>query len=563
VAATPTKASWRSRWFGGVSGTDYLLALPFCVSVLVVPFLPFALVLWVVLPGQALFVGLFLLFLTFGYPVLRVKRPRAAWWVGTAVAAGSLFSALALNAVVATFNATYATITWLLLIPFTILNWKRLRPWTFGVFAAVILGHFVAMGDVGPILQTAFGMGLIALFFLLRDRDNIPRAPIVVTIAILMLMAHAYYFHFDVGGDGQIKRHPAARKVFEFTSQHGGWAGVFGLNPRFLTPSCRGDEFFVGAPLLWNSQLVRLDPATNQFQKMLLSGEISANLAQDCQSGVIFLGCAGAHEVLTVFENYLDPNMVPLRATLEGANIELLRLDRRLNRLYVSADNRGLAYVLQASDLAELGRIEFSSPVSDMVIDRQGHHDVIVATTTGEIARLNAGDLARKAGVHAGFGQVLCKIALDEKHRRLFVDSLFRYDIRILDADTLTTIAVSPQPRGSDYMQYDAKRDLLYVGNFFYGTIQALSFDGKALKKVWSVDVGKRVHYLTLDRLRDQLCFTSSLGGYCLALEALHPAPEETAKAAGEPGADETAEPTPAAAEPTPAAVPPPAALPQ
>ncbi len=551
VATAWNKNLWLQRWFGGVGWRDYLLALPFCVGVLVVPFLPTAALLYLLARGRVPLAGAILLFLTFGYPFLRVKRPRAAWWVGTVVAVGSLLSALLFNLVVASFSAGYVALTWLSMIPFAVLNWDKLRPWTFGVCAAAILSFFVAMGDFGPIFQGVVAMGLMALFFLLPDRDNIPRAPIVVTVALGLLLARMFYFYFDVGGAVEVKHHPAARQVFAFTGQRSGWAAVLGPNPRFLTPSCNGEEFFIGANINWlSSMLVKLDPALNhRLQEPLIAG-VSANVAQDCATNSVFVGSVGNQTLLAVSE--ADPRRELLRERLEDARIELLRLDRKLNRLYVSASNRPYLYILRASNLAEQGRVPFSAPLSDIVIDRQVGHDVLVATTTGEIARLNVREGTVAASVRAGFGQYLCKLALDEKHRRLFVASMLGYAVKVLDADTLGTIAASPQPRGNHYMQYDAKRDLLYVGNFLTGTVRAYSFNGMTLTKVWSVGVGKRVQYLTLDHLRDQLCFTSSAGGYCLSLERLHPAPAEEPRAAAEAGADEAGEATPAGRDLTP-----------
>ena len=103
-------------------------------------------------------------------------------------------------------------------------------------------------------------------------------------------------------------------------------------------------------------------------------------------------------------------------------------------------------------------------------------------------------------------------------------------------------------------MQFDHKRGLLYLGNFYTGTVMAL--DSLTLEKVWSLQVGKRVRYLTLDGIRDQLCFTSQAGGYCLELEKLSPAPPPEPSPIPEPetpatGEDvETGQETPAPAEP-------------
>jgi hypothetical protein len=537
---TIQKPSWVRRWFGGIALKDYLQALPFCIGVLVVPLLPTAGAAYVLQQGRTPLVGMLLLLLTFGFPVLRVKRPRAAWWVGTLVAVGSLFGALVLNVVVGFFFGFYVFLTWALTVPFVILNWKRLRPWTFLFFAAIVAGHLVPIGFA--ITAACLGAcALMGLYFRLPDRDNVPRAPIVVTIVMSLLLARGVLFYFDVGGRAEIKTHPAAVKVFEYTKQRRGWGRILGANPRFLTPTCDGRRYFVGTKFSWKSGLTAIEPGTQKHKLTPMRGGVTDNLVQDCRTGVFFIGNMGANEIYALDEK--NPSRVLLRERLEGVRVGLLRLDRSLNRLYVAASNKDFLYVLRAANLADTDRVEFATSVTDLTIDRARQHDVYVVTMGGEVARVQARPIAKAQSVNVNFGKLIYNLALDERNRRLFVTSLFGRQITVLDADTLATVADAPVRRGSRYMQFDDKRGLLYVGNFFLGFVTAYAFDGGKLSEVWSVETGRRVRYLTFDRLRDQLCFTSQAGGYCLDLEKLSPAP------AAEPTPEPMAE-TPAAEEP-------------
>lgn len=536
------------RWFGGIGVGYYLQSLPFSVGMLVMPLVPTVVVAYLLQHGQAPLVGASVLLLTFGYPVLRAKRPRAAWWVGTLVAVGSVFGLVATNLFVGLFFTWYLLLTWALTIAFLVLNWKRLRPWTFAVFAAIVLGHLLSM-EILRSLLALFGLGLMALYFRLPDRDNFPRAPLAVSIMMALLISHGAWFYFDVGGQEEISRHPAAYKVFQYDGQRRGWARLLGVNSPFLVPSCDGEKFYVGGKLTYYSRLVLIDPTSNRRKVVPMIGGLTDNLAQDCASRTLFVGNPGENEVMAL--NAANPQKTYLKEKFDGVHVGLLRLDRQNNRLYMIAANKDYLFELRASNLAEIGRLEFPSTPTDLAIDRPHDHEVLLVTQGGEVARVRNRPLEKVNSAQLDFGKLMYNLALDEKQRRVFVSSLFAKEIRVLDADTLAPIASLPVERGGRFMQFDPRRDLLYVGNFFTGTLTAYAFDGRQGRQVWSIQAGRRIRYLTLDRLRDQLCFTSQTGGFCLGLESLAPAPPTAGpdlEEEGPPAADSSA--TPAAESP-------------
>jgi len=522
------------RWFGGIGWKAYFSAVPFSVIMLLLPLLPTLGVYFVMRQGRAPFFGLALLFFTFGYPVLRVKRPRAAWWVGTLAAVASIFGLLILNIVVATFFGFFAFLTWILAILFTVFNWKKLRWWTFAVAGAIVLVHTVPMGFSRTVLAL-IPMALLVPYFRLPDRNNFPRAPMVVSLVMTLLAVHGVSFYFDVGGNPEIKEHPAARMVFEYTSQRRGWARTLGTNTRFLTPSCDGETFFVGTKFSMKSGLTIIDPATNKHRKIRMRGGTTDNLAMDCDTGHLFIGNMGANTIMEI-----DPRRPqrPVRQEeMDGVRVGLLRLDRRADRLYIATSNTTMLHVLRASNLADIGGVEMGKPVTDVIVDFWKDHDVLAVNMGGEIVRMKARTGKITAQAQVPFGLWVYNMALDGDNRRLFVGSLLGRQLAVYDADTLEEIMRVPVRKGERYMQYDPRRSLLYVGNFYSGTITA--YDTLSLEPQWSMRGGRRVRYLTLDLIRDQLCFTSQAGGYCLALEMLSPAPPP------EPTPEPTPEPVP------------------
>ncbi|HPQ69322.1 MAG TPA: hypothetical protein PKW95_09330 [bacterium] len=515
---------WYKRWFGGIGWKDYLSAVPFCIGFLLMPLLPTAGIYYVARQGQAPLVLLLLLFLAFGYPVLRVKRYRAAWWVGTLIGVGSLFGLAVTNVVVGRFFGFYTFLTWIIAIAFLVLNWKKFRWWTFVVVAVVVLIHMVPMG-FGRTVSMALAMGLMALYFRLPDRDNFPRFPLVISVIMAMLIAHGVTFYFDVGGRAEVRNHPAARKVFEYEGQRRGWVRALGGNTRFLTPTCDGKEFMVGNKFTFRSGLTFIDPATGKNRRIPMTGGTTDNVALDCAANMIYVGNMGRNEIMVY-----DPNRLkrPIkREGMDGVRVGLLRLDRRMDRLYVATSNTNMLHVLRASTLADSGAgVTLGNSVTDMVIDYYHGHDVVAVTMGGELVRIagDTGQVEKKAPV--GFGLLIYNLALDSEGRRLFVTSLFGRQLQAFDADTFEPQTMVPLFKGGRYMQFDARRDLVYVGNFFAGTITA--YASQSLESVWTMKVGRRVRYLTLDTLRDQLCFTSQQGGYCLWLDKLSPAPAPT-----------------------------------
>ncbi len=532
---------------------EYLQALPFCVAMLVVPLLPTVILGYVLKGGRAPLAGILILLLTFGYPVLRVKKPRLAWWVGTLSVVASAVGLVIATVVIGTLFRYWVVVTLGLAVGFIVLNKERLRPWTFLVFAGLMLYHVVPLG-AGRVFLAVLGMGLVGLYFRLADRDNFPLAPIVVTLATALLLAHGGSFYLDIGGEAQITKHAAASEVFRYTGQRRGWVRVVGGNPHFLSPACKDDFFYVGTGQVRNSALVVIKPQNKKHKQVVakvpLRGGINDNLIVDCRSRSLMLANSGTGEVLAL--DMLNPDKVLARERLEGMRVGVLRLDRRRNWLFVGVTNKPYLIMLRAKNLAEFDRFEMSAAVSDIAVDDAGSGALFVATDDGKLVRMMPKLGSRLQTTHMvdlDFGRLVYNLALDRVGRRLFAVSLFGREVVVLNADTLEIIGRTRLPRGARFMQYDAQRDLLYVGSFFFGTVSAHSFDAKGDgTQVWSVEVGRRVRYLTIDAARDQLCFTSQVGGYCLNLETLSPKPQLAPTPTPE---------TPAATdEPTPTAVP-------
>ncbi|MDP8223233.1 MAG: hypothetical protein P9L99_07740 [Candidatus Lernaella stagnicola] len=530
---------------------QYFMALPFSVAMLVVPLLPTVLLMFLRRAGRAPIAVVLLALLTFGYPWLRHRKPRIAWWVGTIAAVASVIGVVIATVVMGIFFRYWVIITYALAVGFVVLNRERWKPWTFGVFGLLLLYHIIPLGAV-QVIMALVGMALVGLFFLLPDRDNFPLPPVVVTMIMALLLAHGGGFYFDVGGDAEIAQHAAGGEVFRFTGQRRGWARVLGGNPRFLAPTCRGDLFYVGTKKGSRSALMVINPASPKFRKVAmkvpLRGGITENMVIDCRSQTLVIGNSGSGEVYIL--NMRDPRTVVAKEQLEGARLNLLRLDRGRNRLFVGASNKSFLYVLRASNLSEFDRVELADPVSDMTVDRTGGHAVLVVSEDGTVTRTAAnerGNFEVRATGEVDVGKLIYNLALDETGRRLFVSSLFGREIVVLDADTLATIGSFRTSRGTRYMHFDARRNLLYAGNFFFGQLDAFAVatDGTA-EKAWSMEVGRRVRYLMMDPIRDRLCFTSQMGGYCLDLNTLKPAAEPTPEIA----APDVESDTPDAAEP-------------
>ncbi len=537
------KDPWYRRWFGGVGRREYLHALPFCVGVLVVPLLPMFWVMFVAQQGRAIIAIALLIALTFGFPILRVKRPRAAYWVGVGAAVLSTFGLLLVNVLSARFFGFYTLLTWAIAIAFTVLNWNKLRWWTFAAVAVLVLIHMVPMG-LGDTVLSVGAMALMALYFRLPDRDNFPRAPLVVSVMLGLLLAHGYNFYFDLGGGTDLKNNPAVREVFAYHGQRGGWASIVGGNTRFMSPSCDGTKFYIGSKFSFRSGLTIYDPATNQHQTIPIRGGTTDNLALVCNPERIFIGNMGGNQV-SIYDPAKPRQPATVTERMDGVRVGLLRLDPVLGRLYVAASNTKMLHVLRAGALKDMGYVEVGSPITDIAIDRNQNREVIVITMAGELVRLGTRGTVIKRAKTAG-GLLFYNLALDGKNRRLFVTSMLGRTLSVYNADTFEPMAQTPLMKGGRYMQFDDKRGLVYVANFFMGTITA--YDSAELKVRWSLKVGRRVRYLVLDHLRDQLCFTSQAGGYCLALEKLSPAPAATAET---PTPSEEMAATPAEEEPT------------
>lgn len=650
-AETPSGPSAESP--GKLGWKNYLKALPFCVGMLIMPLLPTAGILYVQLQSEVPIVGAAILLLTFGYPILRHRRPRLAWWLGTLVAVGSLPGLVIAMAIVGRFFSFLVLVSWVLAIVFVILNWKRFRPWTFLIFVAIIFRYLVPLWintsslspmyalfaagllwlaahylwlekrglfpfpllalpllgaaimavdyDQAPFLILGFlgvacwaiyrysrrehrdtmpwplivsvpaiiillffdgsmlwmilkviisllVIGLPALYFRLPDRDRFPRAPIVVTMMMSLLLSSGLLFYFDVGGSAEVQDHPATQKIYEYPNQKRSWTRLIGGNPRFLMPSCDGRYFFVGTKFSWQSALLAIDPTGTGTKKLhgrfQLNGGSTDNaelLCRDAQQDVLFVGDMGRHEVLSLNATNSRRFDIIAEEKLGNARVGLLRLDRRAGRplLFVASSNQHQLQILDPRTLAPLDLVEFMTSVTDIALDsRPDSHGVIVATMGGEITRLTpqAGKgFEQTATTHVNhIGRLYFNLALDPMNELLFVSSMFGRQLAVLDANTLEEVAVFRVKRGNRYLQFDRRRGLLYVGNFFQGSITAFRFADQELEKVWSLDVGRRVRYLTLDERGDRLCFTSKLGGYCLRLEELSPLPLETEQPTGE-----------------------------
>ena len=260
---------------------------------------------------------------------------------------------------------------------------------------------------------------------------------------------------------------------------------------RFLIEDCTGDYWLVGTRRDFAGlfRIRKSDPS--RFDRIVLTGGTSDNLVLDCPANTGTLGHFEAHEIVRFS---VDPFEVVRRSTFDDKRVGLFRLNDAATRLFVVCDLDPNVYLFAPDGDAPVATGAGREHNAAMIVDRAGAN-VWRMAIDGRIVRFTAPGM-----IEAARGKVKGAFffweALDERNSRLFVTSTARGAIYELDPQTLEIRRETRTERGVRFVQYDAKRDRLYVGNYFTGDL--VVYDPETLAPVASTYLGPRLRWIEI-----------------------------------------------------------------
>ena len=304
----------------------------------------------------------------------------------------------------------------------------------------------------------------------------------------------------------RIAAQPGVRVVVSPESVGGGsfWTRT-PTEVRFLAESRDGRTWYAGTR--GKSPGLRAIPKDGGPPRFLpMPGGVSDDMVLDRDGGRIFVGSYGAGAVYEV-----DPATLAVRRTLAlpGVRVAIFRLAPDEKLLYLIPDDTTGVYLIDAERLALLGRAPHAEANTALLVDADRGR-LVRLTNQGRVLLLDRFSLAPLRDKRLA-GRLYFNVALDRRRGELFADCMSTGRLFALDRDTLATKRGGRNARGLRFLQYDAKRDLLYAGNFFTGDLVAL--DPATFAERARVYVGPRPRWVELTDDGDRLLVASGAGG--------------------------------------------------
>jgi hypothetical protein len=200
------------------------------------------------------------------------------------------------------------------------------------------------------------------------------------------------------------------------------------------------------------------------------------------------------------------------RTDVGSGMVNIVRLDRKRNRVLCMVDVDRSLYFHDAATLEPLGKMEFPDHLWDFLVDEAGNQ-IIVSSTGLDGSRLRFYDLdTLELTEETRPGWYFAYMSLDPAGRRIFGASTVSGDLVVVDADRHTVLSRIPVEPGIRYPVYDPHRNLVYVGGYSRGTLSIVDPDGQGVLARY--ELGFRVRSVFSSEVTRKVTVTSSTGAF-------------------------------------------------
>jgi hypothetical protein len=287
---------------------------------------------------------------------------------------------------------------------------------------------------------------------------------------------------------------------------------------RFAAEDCDGRFYLVGTRGRFPGLFRVPRDGTSGTERLPLAGGSSDNLARDCAAGRAagrFL--VGDFEGAAILDVTIDPFAVEKSTPFPGKRVGLFRRSADGSRLFVVCDLDPNVYRFDPSGPRLAATAFGQGHNAAMTIDAAGAN-VWRAGIDGTITRYDGASMIERARVKLP-GGFFFWMALDETGGHLFVTSTARGLVYELDPMTLAVRRERSVEKGVRFVVHDARRDRLYVGNYFTGDLLVL--DPATLSVLGRVYLGPRTRWIEETGAGDALLVASGFGAFSVDLGGL------------------------------------------
>ena len=273
---------------------------------------------------------------------------------------------------------------------------------------------------------------------------------------------------------------------------------------RFAIETCDGEALYVGTRGA-RPGLFRIAKSGGDRGFLPMDGDVSDNLAADCDRGVAYVGCYGCGKAYEI-----DAKTLAIARTIDkpGVEVGIFRLPADGRRLYMIPDATSDVTLIDTATFAEIGTKGYPHWNSAMIVDDPAGH-VVKMSNAGDVVLYDRHSMEIVAEKRVA-GRLYFNVVLAERRNELLVGNMASGRFFALDRNALATTRKGRGPRGIRFMAYDERRDLLYVANFFDGTLAAVSPDDFAVRSV--LRVGPRPRWVSFAEGGDALLVASGVG---------------------------------------------------
>lgn len=278
---------------------------------------------------------------------------------------------------------------------------------------------------------------------------------------------------------------------------------------RFAYQGCQHDSYLVGTRQLFGLKLFYTGQAHGFGPSFF---DVGDNIVLDCTKDLLLSGDYGGSQVTRY-----DPQTLTPRQSwkMPSAHPTFLELDGQAGLLYVATDFDGSLYVLELSTGRIIRRLTVPGGLAHFALDSE-HRKVFAIGGNANLYTLEAPDWQPVLRIKFP-GMLISQVVYDQGRQRLYLSNFLTGFVQAIDTDTFEVIKRRWLGASIRFLLLLPGRELAAAG-YFSGKIYLL--DKETLEVKNSIYAGKRIRWMTLDRLGENILTTSTYGPISIDISA-------------------------------------------
>jgi len=370
-------------------------------------------------------------------------------------------------------------------------------------------------------VYTALLALLLGSLWVFRVLDAFPRQALFAFLLSAPTLCLNGWFYLGVTPEKteEVLAQPGVRCLFTYVKPWSPLVRAIGPSTFWVTPAPSPGEYVVGTRI--TARLIQFSPEQRgQFRSLDLYHDriidmidgVSDALDFAAPGGPWFLGYRSRLIKLDPADFQVLAEAPVPRNDVGSGMVNIVRLDRKHNRVLCMVDVDRYLYFHDAGTLEPLHKMEFPDHLWDFLVDEAGNQIIVSSTGLGgSLLRFYDLDTLALTG-ETRPGWSFAYMCLDPAGRRVFGASTVSGDLVVVDADRREVLSRIPVEPGIRYPVYDPHRNLVYVGGYSRGTLSVVDPDGRGVLARY--ELGFRVRSVLLSETTGKVTVTSSTGAF-------------------------------------------------